>query len=293
MSQVSHKEQAKALKGPDAFQMRVMQAMDWLMKNLRLILLALAPVVVVLIAALAWQYYNKVRKNSRLEELGAVQVVFDEELKKASDAQMALSKQIDEIDKKIAAATPPPAATEATPDGAPAAPKTETPVDPKLKADKDALEKKLTAIKPDHSGSVDKFKAFFDKYPQTPEGWMAAMTAARIFADQGKIAEARPVLETVLANSRGNGFYQAQARLSLIGMLEESADYDKALAEIEQLDKVVDQEMKPRVLLAKGRLQWLKNDKDAANATFKALIEAHAASPEAQKARAIQALLSN
>ena len=285
MSQVSHKEQAKALKGADAFQTLMMSVLDWLIKNSRLIALALAPVVLVLVASFAWQSYNKSQKNSRLKELGTVQVVYDQELKKANDARTEISKQIDEIDKKISASTPPPPA-----DGQP---EVEPVVDPKLKTEKDQLEQKLAAIKPDHSGSVGKFQAFFDKYSGFPEGWMAAMTAARIYADQEKLSEARPILESVVAKSKDNRFYQAQARLSLIGMFEETAEYDKALAEIDQLDKLVDQDLKPRVLLAKGRLQWLKNDKEGAKATFNSLIEAHAASPEAQKARAIESLLSN
>jgi predicted negative regulator of RcsB-dependent stress response len=286
MSQVSQKEQAKALKGPDAFQVRIMNALDWLVKNTRLVLMVLAPLALVAVGIFGWQYVSKLQKNSRLEDLGKVQVVFDEELKKANDARMAISKQVEDLDKKIAAAAP--KADPAKPDEAAAA----VPEDPKLKAEKEALEKKIEAIKPDHSASVVKFKEFYDSHAKTPEGWMAGMTAARLYADQEKLAEARPILESILEHSKDNPFYQTQARLSLIGILEELSEYDRALAEIEALDKLVDKEMKPRVLLAKGRILMLKNDKEQAKATFSALIDAHGTSPEAQKARSIQALLN-
>jgi len=46
------------------------------------------------------------------------------------------------------------------------------------------------------------------------------------------------------------------------------------------------------VLLARGRIQMLKNARDEAKQTFSMLIENHGASPEAQKARSMQALLN-
>lgn len=284
MNQVSHKEQLKALKGPDAFQARVLLALEWLTKNTRLLLVLIAPVVVVLIASLGWRYVTKVRKDQRLAALGQVQIIFDGELRKAGDARQAVNKEIEAIDKKIseAAAKNPNQAADAAP----------PPADPALTAEKDTLEKKLEAIKPDHSQSVLKFKEYFAAHPDTAEGWMAAMTAAGIFANEAKFAEARPLLEAVVSQSKNHTFYQAQARLSLVGVLEEAGEFDQALAQIEALDKQAGKDLKPRLLLAKGRILLLKNDQEQAKATFSNLIDNFAASAEAQKARSIQALIN-
>lgn len=284
MNQVSHKEQLKALKGPDAFQTRILLALEWLTKNTRLLLVLLAPVVVVALASVGWRYLNKVRKESRLVELGKVQVVFDDELRKANDARQVISKEIDVVDKKISDA----AAKTTTKEAESAPPVT----DPALQAEKDALEKKLEAIKPDHSQSVGKFKEYFNSHTDTAEGWMAALTAAGIYTSQEKFSEARPLLEAVVTQSKDNSFYQAQARLSLVGILEEASEYDQALAQIEALDKQASKELKPRLLLAKGRILLLKKDTEQAKAIFNNLIDVYGASAEAQKARSIQALIN-
>ena len=84
--------------------------------------------------------------------------------------------------------------------------------------------------------------------------------------EKDKLPEARPILENVLAKSTSSPFYQTQARLALISVLEEQGEYDTALTQLDQLDKVIDKDLKPKVLLAKGRLQLLKNAKADAKA---------------------------
>jgi predicted negative regulator of RcsB-dependent stress response len=118
------------------------------------------------------------------------------------------------------------------------------------------------------------------------------MTAAKLYIDSEKYQEAKPLLEEVLAKSKAAPFYQVQARFALVGVAEELGDFDRALEETLALEKLVDKEMLPKVLLTRGRLQMLKNAKDDAKATFAQLIEAHGTTPEAQKARSIQGLLN-
>ena len=118
------------------------------------------------------------------------------------------------------------------------------------------------------------------------------MTAARVLIDQNKAAEAQPILEGILTKSKDNRFYQAQTRLTLIGLLEQSGDYDKALGQVDALDKAVGAELKPLVLLTRGRLQLLKNDKATAKTTLNQLIDSYGTSTEAQKARTMLALLN-
>lgn len=282
----SYKEQKKSLKQPDKFQAKGIVFLDWLLKNTNKVAMVAVPVVLVFAASAGYKYFQEGRRTTRLEELGKVQVVYEAEQRIAFKQRQEISKQIDEIEKKI---NPAPEADPAKALAAAASPKIP---DPKLVAEKEALEKKMEDIKADHSGSTAQFQEFFKKFEKTPEGWMAGMTTARLLAEEKKVADAKPILESVIALSKDSSFYQTQARLSLIGILEELSDFDGALTHVEALEKIVDNDLKPKIMLAKGRLQMLKNSKDDAKATFSALILNHGASPEAQKARSIQSLLN-
>jgi predicted negative regulator of RcsB-dependent stress response len=271
-----HKEHIKSLKGPDQFQVKVMSWLDWGLKNVKLLGFVVAPLIVIAAGWFGYQYFQNKQRDARLEELGKAQIVYEGEQRKANDARQEIMKKVQELDAKAA-----PDKDGKTP-----------PADPKVQAEKDALTKQAEAIKADHTASTTEFLAFYKKYDGTPEGWMAGMTAARLLLEKEKLQEARPILENVLSKSKDSPFYQTQARLALIGVLEEQGEYDAALTELDQLDKVIDKDLKPKVLLARGRLQLLKNSKDDAKATFNTLIETHGTSPEAQKARSIQALLN-
>jgi predicted negative regulator of RcsB-dependent stress response len=283
----------KQLKEPDRLQVQLTQLLAWIIKNARaLVLFVGLPVAAVVGLVFGWQAYQGQKKHGRETELGGVQVVYEAENKTATDKRQELQTKIADLDAKIQkASAPAPAA--APKEGEPAAaPAPAAAPDPKLLADKAALEKERDAVKADHTESAKQFMAFYEKYPTTPEGWVAGMTAARIAMEKEKYADARPTLEAILAQSKAYPFYQVQTRLVLMGLLEELGDYDKALAETEALEKAVDTELKPRVLLARGRIQLLKNAKDDAKKTFGTLIETHGSTPEAQKARSLQALIN-
>lgn len=276
------KEQTRALKGPDQFQVQVMSGLDWVVKHAK----QLVPVALLLALAaggvLAYQKYQSSQRGSRLEELGKVQIVYEGEERMANDQREVLQKQIEAIDAKVVL----PAAKPGEPEAPPPA------MDPAQTAQKAVLEKQVAAIKADHTESSRQFQEYFKKYEKTPEGWVAGMTAAKIMLDGQKTAEATPLVEAVVANSKDVPFYQTQARLTLAGLHEEAGAYDKALVELDALDKIVSEELKPKVLLARGRIQLLKDQKAEAKTTFDGLIEKHGASPEAQKARSIQALFN-
>ena len=283
----NYKEHKKALKQPDQFQAKGMMFLDWVMKNTNKLIMVAVPVVLVFVASAGYKYVQEQRRDKRLEELGKVQVVYEEEQRVAFKQRQDIAKQVEEIDKKLN-----PAADPAAPaDPAKPAPAAATP-DPKLVLEKTVLEKKMEDIKADHTKSIGLFAEYFKKHEGTPEGWMAGMTNARLLTEQEKIAEAKPVLETVVKVSKDSNFYQTQSRLALVGVLEELGDFDGALAQVDALDKSVEADLKPKILLAKGRLQMLKNANADAKATFNTLIETHGTSPEAQKARSIQSLLN-
>lgn len=277
------KEHAKQLKAPDALQARLAGILAWLLKNSRVGLYALVPVVIAVGSFLGWRYFQTHQRNARIEELGKIQVVYEGEQRKVNDARQAIGKQIEALEAKAAAPAP---ADPTKP--APAAPA----LDPQVAIQKAMLEKQAEGIKADHTVSRGQYQEYFKKYEGQPEGWLAGMTAARLLIEEEKLTEAQPLIETVLAKSKDLPFYQIQSRFALMGLLEESGDFDKALAETDALEKLVDKEMQPKVLLARGRIQMLKNSKDDAKKTFSSLIENHSASPEAQKARSIQALLN-
>jgi predicted negative regulator of RcsB-dependent stress response len=154
----------------------------------------------------------------------------------------------------------------------------------------------MALVRADHSESLGKYVEFGKKYDDVPEGWLAGMMAAQILAEDGKTADARQVLEGILAKSGDQPFYQTQGRLFLVGLLEEAGEWDKALLELDALDKALDKanesELKATALLARGRIQMFKDAKEDAKKTFALLLEKHGGSPEAQKARAYQTLIN-
>ncbi len=276
------KDQLKSLKQPDQFQVKAMAFMDFLLKNTKVLLAVVATAAVVVGGVYAVRGFQNKARDSRLEDLGKVQLVYEAEQKKAQTEREGIQKQIEALEAKQKPAVPVDPAKPAPPPAK----------DPKVTAEVEGLQKKAETVKADHAESAQKFQEFYRKNDASPEGWMAGLQAARLVVDLGKPAEAAPLLESVLEKSKGSQFYQVQARLALISILEDQGNFDKALAEVDSLDKLVDKEMKPRVLLAKGRIQLLKNQKTEAKATFNSLIEQHGASPEAQKARSIEALFN-
>ena len=99
-------------------------------------------------------------------------------------------------------------------------------------------------------------------------------------------------MEVVAKESVKVPVFQIQSRMILIGINEDAGNYDAALKDAEYLISMADDELKPKVLLAKGRIQMLKDAKAEAKATLDDLIAKHANSPEAQKARSMLALIN-
>ena len=273
----AHKEHLKALKGPDQFQATGIKAVKWLTANPRLLAMLIAPVAVVAIAFFGFQTLATQRKSTRLEDLGKISAVYDSEARVASDQRQVISKKIQDIEAKLA------------PKGDAQTPVAATPAQLDEKA---ALEKQAQAIKADHTASAQQFLNYYKTHDDNAEGWVAGMTAARVFIAQGKPTEAQPILEGVLAKSKSVRFYQVQSRITLVGLLEQSGEYDKALTQVDDLEKAVEADLKPMVLLTRGRLQLLKNDKATAKTTLSNLIDSYGSSAEAQKARTMLALLN-
>lgn len=273
----------KELKSMDRFQTRLVMLLEWFLKNLRYILYGLAPIVGIVIVALAWQYFSNKKSDERSNELGKVDVVYSSEIQAAEKQKDVLRKQAEELEnnaRKTAGIKP----------GEEALKKFE--LDAPTKAKKDALEKQINDIKPNHANSLAGFKDFFEKHPKNVEGWSSGMRAAAILSDEQKIDAALPIVEQIAAAAAKDPFYSVQSRIFLAGLLEEKGDFDRALSEISTLEATASEDIKPSLLLTKGRLQLLKNTKEEAKATFTTIIDKYASSAEAQKARSLKGLLN-
>jgi len=281
-----NKQQIKEAKRPDALQVQLSAILNWILENVRYAVYAVVPVVVGMGGFYGFRYFQDQKKNARLEELGKVQVVYENEQRKASDARQAINTKIEALESKAAP----------KPDNAAVGGEAAKAKDPKIVQEQEALRKELALVRADHSESLGKYIEFGKKYADVPEGWLSGMMAAQIYADEGKTAQARQALEGVLSKSGDQAFYQTQGRLFLVGLLEDAGEWDKALLELDALDKTLDKlnesEFKATALLARGRIQLFKDAKEDAKKTFASLLEKHSGSPEAQKARAYQSLLN-
>ncbi len=254
----AQKEHLKALKSPDQFQAKAMSLLEWLIGHSKMLVVVLAPVALGVAGVYAYQSFQDTKRNSRAEELGKIQVVYDEEARKVSDEREVLEKKI---------------------------------ADPKFAAEKDALSKQAASLKANHSESGAKFQAYFTKYKDKPEGWAAGLTAAESLVDSGKIDEAVSLVESVFTASKGVSFYQTSAGFLLIGLYEQKGELDKALEKVELLAKDATAEIGIKTKFLKGKILYLKNQKDEAKAIFSELVEKNGQSPEAAKAQAILLLL--
>jgi len=282
------RETAVQLSGMDGFQARLYGFFDWLALNRAYLLMVLGPVALIAFAGLGWQWFSDYRTNDRRHDLGLIDDTFAKEAEASGKQREALQKQIDalqaEIDLAGAAATKKPAAAKDAP--APVA------QDPAKLVRKAQLEKERDDRKPDHTGSRDKFAAFFKSHSGTSEGWMAGMRAAGIYLEDRKVSDARPFVETIAKESLRHPWFQVQSRLILIGMHEDAGEFDAALKEVDVLIGLAPEDMKPKVMLAKGRIQLLKDARTDARNTLDDLIAKHGTTPEAQQARSFLALMN-
>jgi predicted negative regulator of RcsB-dependent stress response len=288
-----NKQAQKELKRPDKFQIELMQIADWIAKHRKQLLnFALLPIASIIAVGLTYQKVQEHRTETRADELSKIDVVFEKE-NEAADKQRKL---IQEKMAKLVEA-PKPAGGEANspekvanPEEAASKPVAVV-LDPKaVEAETKKFEAELKLIKPDHTESLVSYQKYFDANASNPEGWRAGMRAVNIQVELRKYSDAALTAERLLKQALALDFYQVQVRMLYVSILEELDRYDDALKELDLLTKLADEALQPKVLLTKGRIEILKNNKTAAHTTFEGLIAKHAASAEAQKAKTIMAL---
>jgi tetratricopeptide (TPR) repeat protein len=274
---MSQKTVERELRRPDSFQAWGYHLIKILNQYQKLIWFTLIPLLVVGAIGYGVYWYRGEQAAKRRAELAKVFGVQADESREIGKKQEAIQKQIEDLRAKNQVPDKDGKIAELSPD---------------VKNQITALEKSLTQLKPDRTKSNAAFKEFYNGHKTSAEGWTAGLTwAGRTLAD-GKIAEVRPVVDEIVSASSKDKFFQMQSRLLRLSIMEELGEYDAALKEADEVLKVAPEEAKASVLLTKGRVQYFKNDYPEAKKTLEQLVEKHASSPEAQKAKALMSLVA-
>ncbi len=261
------KQKRPDLSRVDAFQRTFMQLASWVKRNARQIVIVVAPLVVVVIALIVGKIYLQYQKDKRLAALATINRVYTAERQVADEQRDALQKKIQEISKS-----------------APEAEKDEP-------AAAQQLEKQRKAVRADHKRSLARYRDFFTTHQSSPEGWAAAMAAIGIALADKQHDTARELLTALLKHSTDSDFYQVQARLLHVKLLEEQGSLTQALTETEQVYRLVPDDFKADTLLIKARLLLTQKQDSAARAVCEQIIKDFSDSRAAHKARAIKVLL--
>lgn len=277
------KQKKPDLSRTDAFQRAFLQLSHWVRHNARQITIVVAPLVVVVLAVIVGQVYLKGQKNKRLAALATINRIYADEQQAVAERRSALQEKIKKLDSGKKAER----STVERDSG-----KKQEQESGEQSDDKGELETQLKAIRADHSRSSEQYREFFTAHQTSPEGWAAAMSAIGIAIASKQYDTAQELLTTLLQHSTKNDFYQVQARLLYIKLLEEQGNLAQALTETEQIYRLAPQDFKPEALLIKARLLLAQQQNSAARAVCEEIIKDFADSHAAVKARAIKVLLN-
>ena len=270
----------KSLKGPDAFQVMAAGGVSVLEKNKKAVIGGLVLLILVILVAFSANLYVGYETDSRRIAYAVHEDLFQSEVRKAADQRDKQLKVIEGLKKEISELKK----AEGSADQSAIAQK---------EKDLEVKEKAVEAIQPDHSGSSAGFKAFFAANKSEPEGLMAGLRyVSTIIDDDAKRDESRKVLAELVKYSKNIRFYQIYARFMYVGLLEDLKDYKEALAQLDELIKVVPEAMKAKVLLARARIEVSGADKGAGRKTLDALIKDYKNAVEVDEARTFRALLN-
>jgi len=231
------------------------------------------PLLAAILGVIAFQYARHWQSVQRKDALHAIEKQFTDEENAFTKKRAGLRDELRKLEN--------PAKDKAAGDAAPVVP------DASAVA---AKKKELEAFKADHKVSLEKFVAFFKSHQGSKEGWRAGMAAVGILVKDKNLAEASDILKTLLEKSKGIDFYQVQVRLMYIGILEDLKKFEDALAQVEIVQSLASEELKPRVLLTKARIQIEVGKADEANKTLDLIMTTYASSPEARQALVLKAL---
>lgn len=267
---MSKKKDALNLKGPDAFQVRAADSVEYLKANSKLVIGLVSALAISAVSVIAFDYISESQLVGRQVALSAVDQSYAKEAKSFDDKKSELEKELDDLklknkEKKTA----------------------------KLEASIAAQQKKLDALsKPNHDASAEGYRGVYENHQDSAQGMVAGIQYAAILAEKNKLSEAKAVLSKISSSSKKYPVLKAQSGLLLLSILEDLGELDQALAHVDSLANTVGKDLKPRVLLSKGRILYLKKDLAGASKVFDELIASYDNSQEAEKARSLKALLN-
>jgi predicted negative regulator of RcsB-dependent stress response len=259
------------LNAPDAFQVQAYSVMDKVARNPKALWITVGTVLALLVVGYGLTYINSSRTEKLQRAVSEVDTIYESEMKAHTEAREALEKKRDAIVAKL------PAPAEGQPP-------VETP-------EVAAINLQIKALKPDHAASSAKYLEFYKANPNTAEGLAAGLKHAAYSAEKGDIDAARAELQPIIADSKKHTLIHIQALLLAISIDEDKGDLDSAIKNSDELIKAVGPELMPRALLTKAQAQFLKKDFPGAKSTLEKVVNDHGASPEAERARGLLALI--
>jgi predicted negative regulator of RcsB-dependent stress response len=161
----------------------------------------------------------------------------------------------------------------------------------RLDAQMKEIEAKVAALEPNDDASYVQYRAFYEKYPNYPEGWVAGLKYCSQLVKKRDFKASEPILEAIQSKSKDKLMLQILAQNMLINVLQELKEYDRALKVTDQMLPSAPANLKAKILLEKGSIQLAIGQKDAASKTFEQVVKDHEGTQEASYARAYKALL--
>ena len=271
-----HKQLEKSLKRPDSFQDHILNAIQFITNNRRMVVMMISPIIVIAAIGYSIFSYRNHKAASRRAELATLFAMQTTEQNSVGKQRETIQKDIDTL-----------RSTKQGADGK------KTELSGEALAKVALLEKQMSDLKPDTSASTAAFKKFYDSNTTTTEGWTAGLIWASRQLQDNKTADARPVIEAIVKNSTSNILFQRTSRFMLVGIMEDAGEFDAAIKECDVLNGLATDEVKPSILLTKGRLQYFKKAYPEARTVLSEIVEKFASSPEATKARSLMAAMGS
>lgn len=117
---------------------------------------------------------------------------------------------------------------------------------------------------PDYSSVAKKYADFATTHVADPMGWDSALRAAKMYMDVNNIDEARKLLEPLVSRTLKHNLVQIKVRRALAGIYAEKNEFDKAIGELDFIEKLPDNPFIGDVKLFKAQVYFLAGRKDDA-----------------------------
>lgn len=260
----TRKELRKKIKGPDFLQEEALKLFEYISLNGKTVTAYVFAGIALLGLGMLVNSYFDSQALERKESFSSIDLIFNKELDVAADQKEAVEKKLEVLNKKTT--------------------KTEDD-NKKIKT----LESEIKGIVANHTNSSKKYLEYYNSHKDTAEGWASGLkylaTQKEVSTDQKK-----SILKSIIEKSKTNSFYQTYGRFLLLGVLENTKEYDEALKVGDELISYGSDELKAQTLLSKGRILLKKNDLDQAITLFESILKDFKDTPEATQARGLIAI---